>query len=192
MTSVTTVRSHALIRTFSCAASLSYPHTIYDITHTSPPTHTHTSPHTHAHTSIPHIPTHLHLHVHVHVRTPTPSPTHYTHPHISIYTHPHFSTYTHIHIFHLHTYTSSHTHFWPTAEDGQLLVTIPKVRLVQLKERNGLIRARVKGVDAAIGPVLTFLDSHCEVTTGWLQPLLSRIKSVSVCVCVWSWLLLSC
>lgn len=61
-------------------------------------------------------------------------------------------------------------------EDGQQLTAIPKVTLIRLNERQGLIRARVRGSEVAKGPVLTFLDSHCEVVTGWLEPLLSRIK----------------
>ncbi len=55
--------------------------------------------------------------------------------------------------------------------------------MVRLEERQGLIRARVRGTEEARGSVVTFLDSHCEVVTGWLEPLLSRIKMV--CRGVW-------
>uniref|UniRef100_A0A8C5QPC0 Polypeptide N-acetylgalactosaminyltransferase n=1 Tax=Leptobrachium leishanense TaxID=445787 RepID=A0A8C5QPC0_9ANUR len=61
-------------------------------------------------------------------------------------------------------------------DDCQLLTKIPKVKCLRNSRREGLIRSRVRGADVAVAPVLTFLDSHCEVNNEWLQPLLQRVK----------------
>lgn len=45
----------------------------------------------------------------------------------------------------------------------------PIVKVVREKERAGLIRARLTGARHATGQVLTYLDSHCECTTGERQ-----------------------
>ena len=50
------------------------------------------------------------------------------------------------------------------------------VKLFHLPKRLGLIKARLKGAREAKGDVLLFLDSHCEATDLWLEPLVQRIK----------------
>ncbi|KAG5857895.1 hypothetical protein ANANG_G00024250 [Anguilla anguilla] len=61
-------------------------------------------------------------------------------------------------------------------EDCQLLAQIPKVICLRNERREGLIRSRVRGAGVATASILTFLDSHCEVNTDWLQPMLQRVK----------------
>ncbi|XP_023337837.1 probable N-acetylgalactosaminyltransferase 9 [Eurytemora carolleeae] len=51
----------------------------------------------------------------------------------------------------------------------------PKVGLVRTPSQLGLIRARLTGAEVATGDILVFLDSHCEATTGWLEPMAQRI-----------------
>lgn len=50
-----------------------------------------------------------------------------------------------------------------------------KIRVLRQGLRRGIVGARLLGAKQAKGQVLTFLDSHCEVDYGWLEPLLTRI-----------------
>ncbi|XP_055376391.1 polypeptide N-acetylgalactosaminyltransferase 5-like [Condylostylus longicornis] len=51
------------------------------------------------------------------------------------------------------------------------------VKVLRMKERLGLIKGRLYGVENSTGSVVLFLDSHCECTDGWIEPLLSRIAT---------------
>ena len=70
------------------------------------------------------------------------------------------------------------------ADLDHYMAQYPKVKIVRAPERVGLIRARLMGAAHARGKVLTYLDSHCEATEGWLEPLLDRIaRNSTIVVC---------
>ncbi|XP_061718563.1 LOW QUALITY PROTEIN: polypeptide N-acetylgalactosaminyltransferase 3-like [Cydia pomonella] len=63
------------------------------------------------------------------------------------------------------------------------IANLDKVEVIRMKERKGLVGARLLGARKAEGDVLVFLDAHCEVTQGWLEPLLDRAGSDDVFIC---------
>lgn len=50
-----------------------------------------------------------------------------------------------------------------------------KIRLVHRNIHNGIVGARNRGAEEAKHDIILFLDSHAEVTPGWLEPLIVRI-----------------
>ncbi|XP_041367003.1 putative polypeptide N-acetylgalactosaminyltransferase 9 [Gigantopelta aegis] len=57
-----------------------------------------------------------------------------------------------------------------------ILSKMPLVKLIKTSTWTGLVGARLTGYDVTSSDVTVFLDSHCEVTTGWLEPILARLK----------------
>ncbi|KAH8339088.1 hypothetical protein KR074_003887 [Drosophila pseudoananassae] len=56
-----------------------------------------------------------------------------------------------------------------------LRIKFLKVKHHRLDTQVGLMKARVTGAQLALADVLVFLDSHVEVTHGWLEPLIAPI-----------------
>lgn len=68
--------------------------------------------------------------------------------------------------------------------DNYVAKHLPKVKIIRLLTRSGLIRGRLAGAKAAKAGILVFLDSHTEANVNWLPPLLEPIAlDYRVCVC---------
>ncbi|EAT48275.1 AAEL000639-PA [Aedes aegypti] len=73
---------------------------------------------------------------------------------------------------------------WEPLQDFVRTELAPKVKLISLPVRSGLITARLTGAKAATGDVLIVLDSHTEVNVNWLPPLIEPIaEDYRTCVC---------
>ncbi|KAH8742145.1 UDP-N-acetyl-D-galactosamine [Cryptosporidium ryanae] len=53
---------------------------------------------------------------------------------------------------------------------------LPKVKVVHLSERTGIVGARLHGIRLSTAPVIVILDSHIETSYQWLEPQLLRLK----------------
>ncbi|KAJ8712366.1 hypothetical protein PYW07_005208 [Mythimna separata] len=69
------------------------------------------------------------------------------------------------------------------AELDEAVAKLDKVQVLRNPVRTGLVGARLMGARKATGDVLVFLDAHCEVTKGWLEPLLDRAGNDDVFIC---------
>ncbi|CUV06621.1 unnamed protein product [Cryptosporidium hominis] len=50
------------------------------------------------------------------------------------------------------------------------------VKIIRLKKCEGLIRSKIIGADAALGPNIFFLDGHCKPKKGWSEALVKSIR----------------
>ncbi|KAH7649131.1 UDP-N-acetyl-D-galactosamine [Cryptosporidium bovis] len=59
---------------------------------------------------------------------------------------------------------------------------LPKVKIVHLSERVGIVGARLHGIRLSTAPVVVVLDSHIETSYQWLEPQLLRLKESNTSV----------
>lgn len=71
--------------------------------------------------------------------------------------------------------------------DDYVTQHMPRVRVIHLAERSGLIRARMAGARRAKGDVIIFLDSHSEANVNWLPPLLGKQDVPLIIYNVFTW-----
>ncbi|KAL5285108.1 gly-5 family protein [Megaselia abdita] len=57
-----------------------------------------------------------------------------------------------------------------------------QVKVLRTTQRLGIMKARLFGYLNATSPIITFLNSACECTEGWLEPLLERVSQNSTIV----------
>ncbi|CAG2193084.1 GALNT [Mytilus edulis] len=76
--------------------------------------------------------------------------------------------------------TQEHLHQRLTKEVDKF----PNVHLLRTGVRSGLIKARLLGFSHVNTTVAIFLDSHCECSEGWLEPLLDKIAHCNKTVAV--------
>jgi len=60
-------------------------------------------------------------------------------------------------------------------KEAELKAISDKVRVLAFQKRVGLMVAKTKGVQMATAPVIVFMEAHCIVNRGWLEPLLQRL-----------------
>ena len=62
----------------------------------------------------------------------------------------------------------------PMEVEAKRVKEVP-VHFIRNATRGGLMRARTYAAEYATGDILVYLDSHCEVLPGWLEPLIEPI-----------------
>lgn len=61
------------------------------------------------------------------------------------------------------------------SREAELKAMSPKTRVFAFNERQGLIRAKMKGVEISVAPVIVFMEAHVRPNRQWLEPLLERL-----------------